>query len=135
MNTKPPNDPAEDFPGILLATVTLEAVEDHYRELLGGAYVAFPAISCDLDRLAELTPCFDLLSLFRPDAHAMIWLMQIDEDHFFIVTALHSRVAAALHLIAAMADQVACVRPFRAEFVRFAATLERLLSHVSTHED
>jgi hypothetical protein len=135
MTTNPTNEPAEDIPGLVLATAILAAVEAHYRGLLGEAYGAFPTISCDLNRLAELMPCVEMLSLFRPDAHAMIWLMRIDEDHFAIATALHSRVAAALRLIAAMADQAACVRPFRAEFVRFAGTLERLLTQVSPHED
>jgi len=134
MSTTPPNEPAEDFAGHLLSTVTVAAVEAHYSERLGKYYTAFPAISCDLEELTNLMPCIELLGVFAPEAYAMIWLMRIDEDHFAVSTALHARVVAALRLIAGMADHVACVRPFRAEFIRFAGTLECMLSQTLPRE-
>jgi len=124
----------EVFVGELLRTVTVAGVEAHYREHLGTAHPTVPAISCDLEKLAALMPCFDLLAIFSPRAHAMIWLTRIDDDHFAIVTALHASVIFMLRMVAGMGEEAACVRSFRDEFRHFAHRLDGLLSQVEAIE-
>jgi hypothetical protein len=50
-----------------------------------------------------------------------------DEHAFLITFALHPSVPTKLRLVAGMADQVACVRPFRDDLMDVAITLENLL--------
>jgi hypothetical protein len=79
MHPNLPHEESDSFPGELLQTITLAALETHYRGQLGDAYLGFPSLLCDLERLALMMPVTDLISVIAPEVYAMIWLMRVDE--------------------------------------------------------
>ena len=128
MNTNLPIVAEETSAGLLIQTATIEQASAYYAIGAQIDFQAIPAIKCDLQRLADLMPSLDLLGVVAPEAFSMLWLVRVAEDEFWLTSALDEEVASKFRVLAGMGEMCACVREFCTELIRYAETLEGLLS-------